>query len=102
MEDDLGELKELVATAGVSEVVVGLPKNMDGSLGEGAQRVLSFVEKMEEFLSIPVILWDERWSTAEATRLLIKADLSRKKKRKVLDKLAAVLILQGYLDEGCG
>ena len=98
MEDDLGELKELVATAGVSEVVVGLPKNMDGSLGEGAQRVLSFVEKMEEFLSIPVILWDERWSTAEATRLLIKADLSRKRRRKVVDKLAAVLILQGYLD----
>jgi putative Holliday junction resolvase len=98
MEDDLGELKELVATAGVSEVVVGLPKNMDGSLGEGAQRVLSFVEKMEEFLSIPVILWDERWSTAEATRLLIKADLSREKRRKVLDKVAAVLILQGYLD----
>ena len=98
MEDDLGELKELVASAGVSEVVVGLPKNMDGSLGEGAQKVLSFVEKMEEFLSIPVILWDERWSTAEATRLLIKADLSREKRRKVLDKLAAVLILQGYLD----
>ena len=98
MEDDLGDLKELVATAGVSEVVVGLPKNMDGSLGEGAQRVLRFVEKMEESLSIPVILWDERWSTAEATRLLIKADLSREKRRKVLDKLAAVLILQGYLD----
>jgi putative Holliday junction resolvase len=97
-EDDLKVLKELVAAAQVSEVVVGLPKNMDGSLGEAAQKILSFVKKMEESISIPIILWDERWTTAEATRLLIDADLSRAKRRKVVDKVAAVLILQGYLD----
>ena len=98
IEKDLREIKELVVAEKVSEVVVGLPKNMDGSLGERAQKVLSFVRKMEQTLSIPVTLWDERWSTAEATRLLLKADLSRKKRRKVVDKLAAVIILQGYLD----
>ncbi len=96
--DDLQEIKELIMDSGVSGVVVGLPKNMNGSLGESAQRVLSFVEKMEEFLSVPLILWDERLTTLEATRILLEADLSRKKRRKVVDKLAAVLILQGYLD----
>jgi putative Holliday junction resolvase len=98
LEDDLTVLRELIKETEATEVVVGLPKNMDGSLGESAQKVLSFAKKMEESLSLPVILWDERWTTAEATRLLVEADLSRAKRRKVVDKLAAVLILQGYLD----
>jgi putative Holliday junction resolvase len=98
LDDDLEVIKELIKEAKASEVVVGLPKNMDGSLGESAQKVLSFTKRMEEFVSIPVILWDERWTTAEATRLLVDADISRAKRRKVVDKLAAVLILQGYLD----
>jgi len=98
LDEDLAALKELIEAAEVTEVVVGFPKNMDGSVGESAQNVLSFVKKMEESLTIPLILWDERWTTAEATRVLLQADLSRKKRRKVVDKLAAVLILQGYLD----
>lgn len=98
LEDDLKGLKELIEETEVSEVVLGLPKNMDGSLGEAAQNVLSFAKKMEESIAVPVILWDERWTTAEATRLLVGADVSRTKRRKVVDKLAAVLILQGYLD----
>jgi len=98
LDDDLKVLKDIIAAAQATEVVVGLPKNMDGSLGEAAQKVLSFANKMEESLSVSVILWDERWTTAEATRLLLDADLSRRKRRKVVDKLAAVLILQGYLD----
>jgi putative Holliday junction resolvase len=98
LEDDLMVLKDLINETKASEVVVGLPKNMDGSLGEAAQGILSLAKKMEESLSVPVILWDERWTTAEATRLLVDADLSRAKRRKVVDKLAAVLILQGYLD----
>jgi len=98
LEDDLTVLRELIKETEATDIVVGLPKNMDGSLGESAQKVLSFAKKMEESLSIPVILWDERWTTAEATRLLVEADLSRGKRRKVVDKLAAVLILQGYLD----
>jgi len=98
LDDDLEVIKDIMTTAKASEVVVGLPKNMDGSLGDAAQKVLSFAKKMEEYLSVPVILWDERWTTAEATRVLVDADLSRSKRRKVVDKLAAVLILQGYLD----
>jgi len=98
LEDDLKVIKELIAAERATEVVVGLPKNMDGSLGESAEKVLFFAKKIEESISIPVILWDERWTTAEATRLLVEADLSRAKRRKVVDKLAAVLILQGYLD----
>ncbi|MBN1255218.1 MAG: Holliday junction resolvase RuvX [Deltaproteobacteria bacterium] len=98
LADDLSELKGLVAAHGVSEVVVGFPKNMDGSLGAGAQKVMAFAKTMEESLSVPVILWDERWTTVEASRVLLKADLSRKKRKKVVDKVAAVLILQGYLD----
>jgi putative Holliday junction resolvase len=97
-DNDIGAIQELVVASQVSEVVVGLPKNMDGSLGEGAQKVLSFVSKLKEALSIPVILWDERLTTAEATRVLLQADVSRKKRRTVVDKIAAVLILQGYLD----
>jgi len=98
LEDDLALLRELIKETEATEVVVGLPKNMDGSLGESAQKILSFAKQMEESLLIPVILWDERWTTAEATRLLVDADISRSKRRKVVDKLAAVLILQGYLD----
>jgi putative holliday junction resolvase len=98
LDDDLEVIKKLMVAERASAIVVGLPKNMDGSLGEAAQKVLSFAKKMEESLSVPVILWDERWTTAEATRLLLDADLSRNKRRKVVDKLAAVLILQGYLD----
>jgi putative Holliday junction resolvase len=98
LEDDLTVLRELIKETEATEVVVGFPKNMDGSLGEAAEKVLFFAKKIEEFISVPVILWDERWTTAEATRLLVDADLSRAKRRKVVDKLAAVLILQGYLD----
>jgi putative Holliday junction resolvase len=97
-DDDIGAIQELIEASQVTEVVVGLPKNMDGSLGEGAQKVMSFVSKLEELLSIPVVLWDERLTTAEATRVLLQADVSRKKRRAVVDKIAAVLILQGYLD----
>jgi putative Holliday junction resolvase len=96
--EDIGAIKELIDDSQVSEVVVGFPKNMDGSVGEGAQKVLSFVRNLEEALSIPVILWDERLTTAEATRMLLQADVTRSKRKKVVDKIAAVLILQGYLD----
>ncbi len=98
LADDLTVLRELIKETEATEVVVGLPKNMDGTLGESAEKVLFFVKKIEESISVPVILWDERWTTAEATRLLVDADISRSKRRKVVDKLAAVLILQGYLD----
>lgn len=99
---DLEELRSLIESMEVTRVVVGLPRNMDGSLGPSAQRIQLFATELEERLSVPVTLWDERWTTAEATRLLIDADVSRRKRRKVVDKLAAVLILQSYLDGHSG
>ena len=98
VDNDVRELAEVIAANKVSTIVVGLPKNMDGSLGEGAQKVTAFVQKLKKATSVPITLWDERWTTSEATRVLLQADLSRKKRGKVVDKVAAVLILQGYLD----
>jgi len=95
---EIEELRSLVESMEVTHVVVGLPRNMDGSLGPSAQRIQLFARAIEQRLSVPVILWDERWTTAEATRILIEADVSRKRRREVVDKLAAVLILQSYLD----
>ena len=98
LDTDIEALKALIRDQGASQIVVGLPKNMDGSVGEGARNVLSFAQTLEDAVSVPVILWDERWTTAEARRVLLQADLSRRKRRYVIDKIAAALILQGYLD----
>ena len=70
---------------------------MDGSLGKQAQMVFQWIKTLREKIDIPVVTWDERFSTIEATRVLLEADLSRKKRKKAVDKLAAVLILQGYI-----
>ena len=80
------------------EIVVGLPKNMDGSLGPQSEKVLAFVEKLKGAFPLPVELYDERLSTAMAQKTLIEADLSRAKRKKIIDKMAAQVILQGYLD----
>jgi len=97
-DSDLEELKKLVTEYNASEIVVGLPKNMDGNIGIQAEKVLALVEKIKERLNIPVATWDERLSTVAANRTLLEADLSRKKRKRVIDKMAAVFILQGYLD----
>ncbi len=95
---DLATLKDLIEKMGVSEVVVGLPQNMDGTYGEVAKKVMAFAQQLQAAIAIPVILWDERLSSAQARRLLLQADLSRKKRRRVIDKVAATIILQAYLD----
>lgn len=95
----LTELETIVDEYQVEKCVIGLPKNMDGSLGERAEKSIEFGEKFEKRFNIPVIYQDERWSTQEATRILIEeGDVSRKKRKMVIDKLAATLILQNYLD----
>ncbi|MFQ6033989.1 MAG: Holliday junction resolvase RuvX [Candidatus Bipolaricaulia bacterium] len=98
LEEDLGYLERLIGEEGVEEIVLGLPRNMDGSLGEQAERALKFKRLLEERLGLPVRLFDERLTSAEAERVLIEADLSRRRRREVRDELAAVLILQGYLE----
>ena len=98
LEKDFHRLSELIAEYEVHELVVGMPKNMNGTKGERAEKTEEFVEKMKEFIALPVNFWDERLSTVMAERQLIAADVSRKKRKDVIDKMAAVVILQGYLD----
>jgi len=97
-ERDLERLKELIRQFEVQELVVGLPKNMNNTIGPSGENCIAFAELLKETLHMPVHLWDERLTTVSAQRTLLEADVSRKKRRQVVDKLAAVLILQGYLD----
>lgn len=97
--DDLGKLKEIVKEYSVTKFVIGLPKNMDGTQGDRCDLVRHFAAKIQEdFPSAEIIFWDERLSTVAADKYLLEADISRKKRKKVIDKMAAVYILQGYLD----
>ncbi|PEJ47588.1 Holliday junction resolvase RuvX [Bacillus sp. AFS002410] len=94
----LDRLKEIIDSYEVEKIIVGLPKNMNGSIGERGEACKRFGKMVEEEFNLPVILWDERLSTMAAERLLISADVSRKKRKQVIDKMAAVVILQNYLD----
>lgn len=98
LENDFNRLRELISEYEVHELVVGMPKNMNGTKGERAGKTEEFVEKMKAVIDLPVTFWDERLSTVMAERQLIAADVSRKKRKGVIDKMAAVVILQGYLD----
>ena len=102
-KEDLKRLGELVKNFEVMTFVIGLPKNMDGTEGTRCELVKKFAAKLNAaFPQVNQIFWDERLSTVAATKNLIAADLSRKKRKKVIDKMAAVYILQGYLDSGRG
>ena len=99
LEKDLIRLIEIVTEYEVSTIVIGLPKNMNGTIGPRGELMQEFAAKIQEvFPTIKVSLWDERLSTVAATKALIAADVSRGKRKKVIDKMAAVFILQGYLD----
>ena len=98
LENDFTRLRELISEYEVHELVVGMPKNMNGTKGDRAEKTEEFVEKMKAVIDLPVTFWDERLSTVMAERQLIAADVSRKKRKGVIDKMAAVVILQGYLD----
>lgn len=99
MEDDFKEIATIMGQFEIEKIVVGLPKSMDGTLGKQAEIVLKWIKILTDKISVPVETWDERLSTVGATKVLLEADLSRRKRKKVIDKLAAVLILQGYLDQ---
>lgn len=94
----LRELSALCKARGVGEVVIGLPVNMDGSIGPKAKEVLDFIPKMESSLGVPVKTWDERLSSRQVDRLMTEEGLSRRKQRAKSDGLAAILILQNYLE----
>ncbi len=91
-------LKELIKEYEVTKVVVGLPKNMNGTIGPRGEICQEFAKNIERKFNVPVVLWDERLTTMAAERVLLEADVSRGKRKKVIDKMAAVMILQGYLD----
>ena len=94
----LRELRELVEREAVSRVVVGLPLSLDGSRGPAAQRAERFAAALGRHLAVPVEAFDERFSTQQAERVLIDADVSRQRRKEVVDRVAATMILQGYLD----
>ncbi|WP_139490365.1 Holliday junction resolvase RuvX [Brevibacillus dissolubilis] len=97
-EKDFARLGELIAQHEVKSIVVGLPKNMNGTLGPKGEYCTAFGNEVGARFDLPVHMWDERLTTMAAERMLISADVSRQKRKKVIDKMAAVLILQGYLD----
>jgi putative Holliday junction resolvase len=98
IDNDLCLVLEIVANYDVTEIVVGLPYNMDGSEGPQVEKVRRFSTLLAGKTNLPVHEWDERLSTVAAERTLLEADMSRSKRKKVVDRLAAALILQGYLD----
>lgn len=97
-EEAMERIGQLIREYGISEIVIGLPRNMDASIGPRGELSMRLADTLRQRFRLPVHLWDERLSTAHAERTLIAADMSRSKRKKVVDKLAAVLILQGYLD----
>ncbi len=97
-QKDVETIVGLVDQHEAGEIIVGLPKMMSGEIGIQAQKVLDFAELLRTAVEIPIVMWDERLSTVAATRSLIEGDMSRRKRKKVVDKVAAMLILQGYLD----
>ncbi|MFH1238496.1 MAG: Holliday junction resolvase RuvX [bacterium] len=98
LKDDITQLKVLIDKYEVSEIIVGFPKNMDGSIGKKAEEVERFIEAIGQDIKLPVKKWDERLTTVAGHKILLEGDMSRKKRKKVIDKLAACLILQNYLN----
>ena len=94
----LARIEELVTEYEVTEIVLGFPKNMNNTIGERAEKSLAFKEMLERRTGLPVVMWDERLTTVEAERTLIENNVRRENRKQYIDKIAAVFILQGYLD----
>jgi putative Holliday junction resolvase len=99
---DMAAIRRLVEENGVGEIVVGMPLRMDGSRGIQAEKVEAFIETLRRFISVPIAAQDERLSTREAEKTLIAADRRRDQRKKVIDSMAAGLILQSYLERKRG
>ena len=98
LRQTLARIKELVDEYQAEQIVLGYPKNMNNTVGERAEKALEFKEMLEKRTGLPVIMWDERLTTVEADRTLMEAGVRRENRKQYLDGLAAVFILQGYLD----
>ena len=97
-DDALKRIAALAREHDVEHIVVGMPFSLDGSLGPQARRVQSFIETLSKRTELPVVTWDERFSTVDAERVLVEAGVKREKRKKHLDSVAAAIVLQGYLD----
>jgi len=97
-KEDIKNLCAICKEFDVEKIVCGLPKNMNGTLGPQSEKVMDFASKLQKESGLELVYWDERLTTVLAERTLLEADISRKKRRKVIDKMAAVVILQSYLD----
>ena len=95
---DIEAIKQIIAEKQVNKIVSGLPKNMNGTIGTQGEKVQKFCELLKEETNLPIEFWDERLSTVAAERSLIEGNVRRENRKKVIDMLAAVIILQGYLD----
>lgn len=98
IDEDILALAKIIKENKIGEIVAGMPINMDGTLGKQAKEVTRFVEDLKKKITLPIKIWDERLSSLQAEKIMIEADLSRKKRKKKIDMLAAQLILQSYLD----
>ena len=98
LRQTMARIEELISEYQVERIVLGYPKNMNNTVGERAVKSLEFKEKLEKRTGLPVVMWDERLTTAEAERTLMENGVRRENRKQFLDQMAAVLILQGYLD----
>lgn len=98
MRQTLARIEELIAQYQVEEIVLGLPKNMNNTLGDRAEKSLELKETLERRTGLPVVMWDERLTTVSANRVLMETGVRRENRKKHVDEIAAVFILQGYLD----
>ena len=98
LRQTLARIEEIAKEYGVEKIVLGFPKHMNNDIGERAEKSLEFKEMLERRTGLPVIMWDERLTTLEAERTLIESKVRREDRKKYVDKIAAVFILQGYLD----
>lgn len=97
-EKDIEEIRKICEEYKVESIVLGMPKNMNGTIGEAGEKAIEFSELLKKHLNIEVHMWDERLTTVAAHKAMLEADLSRQKRKKIVDKIAAIYILQGYLD----
>jgi putative Holliday junction resolvase len=98
LRQTLARIEEIIAEYEVGEIVVGFPKNMNNSVGDRGELSLEFKEKLERRTGLPVFMWDERLSTVEADKVMMDAGVRRENRKEFVDKIAATIILQGYLD----
>ena len=98
LRQTLARIEELIAQYQVEEIVLGLPKNMNNTLGDRAEKSLELKETLERRTGLPVVMWDERLTTVSANRVLMETGVRRENRKEHVDEIAAVFILQGYLD----